>query len=41
LLAAGTVDWLALAAGPIGLEELPAALAEGGGPARKWVVLPR
>ena len=42
LLAAGTVDWRALAAGPIGLDELPAALAAGnGGPARKWVVEPR
>jgi L-iditol 2-dehydrogenase len=41
LLAAGTVDWRALAAGPIGLDELPAALAAGNdGPARKWVVEP-
>jgi L-iditol 2-dehydrogenase len=40
LLAGGVVDWRALAAGPIGLDELPAALAERGGPARKWVVLP-
>jgi L-iditol 2-dehydrogenase len=40
LLAEGTVDWRALAAGPIGLDELPAALAESGGPARKWVVIP-
>jgi L-iditol 2-dehydrogenase len=41
LLAAGTVDWRALAAGPIGLDELPAALAAGNdGPARKWVVRP-
>jgi L-iditol 2-dehydrogenase len=41
LLAAGAVDWGALAAGPIGLEELPAALAAGNdGPARKWVVTP-
>jgi L-iditol 2-dehydrogenase len=41
LLAAGTVDWRALAAGPIGLAELPDALAAGnGGPARKWVVTP-
>ena len=38
-LAAGAVDWRALAAGPIGLSDLPAALAERGGPARKWVVL--
>jgi L-iditol 2-dehydrogenase len=37
----GTVDWGPLAAGPIGLEELPAALAAGNeGPARKWVVRP-
>ena len=42
LLAAGTVDWRALAAGPIGLEELPAALAAANeGRARKWVVEPR
>jgi L-iditol 2-dehydrogenase len=42
LMAAGTVDWRALAAGPIGLHELPSALAAaGGGPARKWVVEPR
>jgi len=41
LLAAGTVEWRALAAGPIGLEELGAALAAGNdGPARKWVVTP-
>jgi L-iditol 2-dehydrogenase len=41
LLATGAVDWRALAAGPIGLEELPAALAAGNdGPARKWVVVP-
>ena len=41
LLAAGSVDWRALAAGPIGLDELPAALAAGNdGPARKWVVRP-
>ena len=39
LLAAGSVDWRALAAGPIGLDELPTALAAGNdGPARKWVV---
>ena len=39
---AGAVDWRALAAGPIGLDELPGALAAGNdGPARKWVVLPR
>ena len=41
LLGDGTVDWRALAAGPIGLAELPAALALTGGPARKWVVEPR
>jgi L-iditol 2-dehydrogenase len=42
LLADGTVDWRALAAGPIALEELPAALAAGNeGRARKWVVEPR
>jgi L-iditol 2-dehydrogenase len=41
LLAAGTVDWRALAAGPIGLDDLPEALATGNrGPARKWVVIP-
>jgi L-iditol 2-dehydrogenase len=41
LLAAGTVDWRALAAGPIGLDELPSALAAPpGGPARKWIVTP-
>jgi L-iditol 2-dehydrogenase len=40
-LARGAVDWRALAAGPIGLEDLPAALAAGNdGPARKWVVVP-
>ena len=41
LLAEGAVDWRALAAGPIGLEELPSVLAERGGAARKWVVSPR
>jgi L-iditol 2-dehydrogenase len=41
LLADGAIDWRALAAGPIGLDELPDALAAGNdGPARKWVVLP-
>jgi len=41
LLSEGAVDWRSLAAGPIGLEELPAALAAGNaGPARKWVVVP-
>jgi L-iditol 2-dehydrogenase len=41
LLAARTVDWRALAAGPIGLDELTGALAAGNdGPARKWVVEP-
>ena len=42
LLADGTVGWQALAAGPIGLDALPGALAAGNdGPARKWVVVPR
>jgi L-iditol 2-dehydrogenase len=41
LLAAGALDWRALAAGPIELEDLPQALATtNAGPARKWVVLP-
>jgi L-iditol 2-dehydrogenase len=41
LLADGAVDWRALSAGPIGLEDLPGALATGNdGPARKWVVIP-
>jgi L-iditol 2-dehydrogenase len=40
LLADGTVAWRALAAGPIGLEALAEALAERGGPARKWIVEP-
>ena len=41
LLASGAVDWRALAAGPIGLDDLQQALAAGNdGPARKWVVLP-
>jgi L-iditol 2-dehydrogenase len=41
LLAAGALDWRSLAGGPIGLEELEAALAAGNdGPARKWVVVP-
>ena len=41
LLAEGAFDWRALAAGPIGLDDLPAALAAGNdGPARKWVVNP-
>ena len=41
LLADGAVDWRALAAGPISLEDLGVALAAGNdGPARKWVVLP-
>ena len=41
LLADGSVDWRALAAGPIGLDDLPAALAAAaGGPARKYVVVP-
>jgi L-iditol 2-dehydrogenase len=41
LLAEGALDWRALAAGPIGLHDLPTALAERGGPARKWVVNPQ
>jgi L-iditol 2-dehydrogenase len=41
LLAEGALDWRSLAAGPIGLEDLPAALAAGNdGPARKWIVIP-
>jgi L-iditol 2-dehydrogenase len=41
LLAAGALDWRALAAGPIGLDDLANALAAGNdGPARKWVVMP-
>jgi L-iditol 2-dehydrogenase len=41
LLAEGALDWRALAAGPIGLEDLPHALGTGNaGPARKWVVIP-
>jgi L-iditol 2-dehydrogenase len=40
LLAQGAVPWRGLAAGPIGLDELPRALATAGGPARKWVVHP-
>ena len=41
LLAAGTVDWRSLAAGPIALDELAGALAAGNdGRARKWVVEP-
>jgi L-iditol 2-dehydrogenase len=41
LLAQGAVDWRALAAGPIGLDDLADALARGNdGPARKWVVIP-
>jgi L-iditol 2-dehydrogenase len=40
-LAEGAIDWRALAAGPIGLDDLPQALATGNaGPARKWVVIP-
>jgi L-iditol 2-dehydrogenase len=42
LLAAGRLDWRALAGDTIALEELPGALAApAGGPARKWVVDPR
>jgi L-iditol 2-dehydrogenase len=41
LLAGGALDWRALAAGPIGLEDLADALAQSNaGPARKWVVTP-
>jgi L-iditol 2-dehydrogenase len=41
LLAAGALDWRSLAAGPIGLDDLPQALAASNdGPARKWVVRP-
>jgi L-iditol 2-dehydrogenase len=41
LLADGALDWRALATGPIGLPDLPHALATGNdGPARKWVVIP-
>ena len=41
LLAEGIVDWRALAAGPIGLDDLAQTLGSGNaGPARKWVVLP-
>ena len=41
LLAEGAVSWRALAAGPIGLDELPRVLAvAAGGPARKWIVVP-
>jgi L-iditol 2-dehydrogenase len=41
LLADGALDWRALAAGPIGLEDLANALAAGNqGPARKWIVMP-
>ena len=41
LLADDIIPWRALAAGPIGLADLPVALATpAGGPARKWVVVP-
>jgi L-iditol 2-dehydrogenase len=41
LLAEDALDWRALAAGPIGLDELANALATGNhGPARKWVIMP-
>jgi len=41
LLAGKALDWRALAAGPIGLEDLQEALGGGNnGPARKWVVIP-
>jgi L-iditol 2-dehydrogenase len=40
-LAAGALDWRTLAAGPISLDDLAAALGAGNaGPARKWVVMP-
>jgi L-iditol 2-dehydrogenase len=42
ILVGGTIPWHELLAGPISLEQLPAALAAPpGGPARKWVVDPR
>jgi L-iditol 2-dehydrogenase len=42
LLADGSIGWRGLAAGPIALEDLAAALAAGNvGRARKWVVQPR
>jgi L-iditol 2-dehydrogenase len=41
LLADGALDWRALAAGPIGLDDLAHALAAANeGPARKWIVTP-
>jgi L-iditol 2-dehydrogenase len=40
LLASGRVDWRAWASEPIGLDDLAAALASSGGPARKWLVRP-
>jgi L-iditol 2-dehydrogenase len=41
LLADGALDWRALAAGPIGLEDLAQALGQSNdGPARKWVLVP-
>ncbi len=41
-LAAGGLDWRALAGETISLAQLPAALAQpSGGRARKWVVDPR
>jgi L-iditol 2-dehydrogenase len=41
LLAGGALNWRALAAGPIALEDLQDALAASNhGPARKWVVTP-
>jgi L-iditol 2-dehydrogenase len=41
LLASGALDWRTLAAGPIGLADLPRALGTGNaGPARKWIVVP-
>jgi L-iditol 2-dehydrogenase len=40
-LASGTVPWELLRGETISLQQLPAALATTGGPARKWVVDPR
>jgi L-iditol 2-dehydrogenase len=39
-LLAGGLDWRRWASDPIGLEDLQAALASSGGPARKWLVHP-
>ena len=41
LLAEGALDWRALAAGPIGLDDLQRALPRATkDPARKWIVMP-